>query len=39
MNTAAYNKNFKRAVQKSDIPTCNIMGVSIAAIDMEWLLN
>ena len=39
MNTAAYNQNFQRTVQKSDIPTCNIMGVDIAAIDMEWLLH
>lgn len=39
MNTAAYNPNFQRTVQKSDIPTCNIMGVDIAAIDMEWLLH
>lgn len=39
MNTATYNPNFRRTVQKSDIPTCNIMGVDIAAIDMEWLLN
>ena len=31
MNTAAYNQNFQRTVQKSDIPTCNIMGVDIAA--------
>lgn len=39
MNAATYNENFKRVVQKADIPTCNIMGVDIAAIDMEWLLN
>ena len=23
---------------KEDIPVCNIMGVNIAAIDMEWLI-
>lgn len=28
-----------RKVDKSQIPTCNIMGVNIAAIDMEWLLD
>lgn len=26
-------------VDKSQIPTCNIMGVNIAAINMEWLLE
>lgn len=29
---------FQRKVSKSKIPTCNIMGVEIAAINMEWLL-
>lgn len=28
-----------RKVDKSQIPTCNIMGVNIAAIDMKWLLD
>lgn len=28
-----------RKVDKSKIPTCNIMGVNIAAINMEWLLD
>ena len=28
---------YKRKVNKSLIPTCNIMGVNIAAINMEWL--
>ena len=36
---ATYNQDFHRTLQKSDIPTCNIMGVDIAAIDMEWLLD
>lgn len=39
MNTSLYNKSYKRAVDKSAIPTCNILGVNIAAIDMEWLLD
>lgn len=30
---------YKRKVDKSLIPTCNIMGVNIAAINMEWLLS
>ncbi len=32
-------KIFQSKVDKSLIPTCNIMGVNIAAINMEWLLN
>lgn len=35
----SHNKSFfKRKVDKNQIPTCNIMGVEIAAIDMDWLL-
>lgn len=30
---------FKRKIDKSQIPTCKILGVDIAAIDMDWLLN
>lgn len=30
---------YKRKVDKRLIPTCNIMGVNIAAINMEWLLD
>jgi N-acetylglucosaminyldiphosphoundecaprenol N-acetyl-beta-D-mannosaminyltransferase len=33
------NGVFERRVDKSTIPTCNILGVNIAAINMEWLLN
>lgn len=36
------NKNgnsYKHKVDKTLIPTCNIMGVDIAAIDMKWLLD
>lgn len=43
MNEATVHKNvnsaFKRKIDKSKIPTCNILGVNIAAINMEWLLN
>lgn len=39
MNTPVYNKVYKRTVNKSAIPTCNILGVDIAAIDMKWLLT
>ena len=30
---------YRRVVDKSQIPTCNIMGVDIAAINMEWILH
>ena len=30
---------YERKVDKSYIPTCNILGVNIAAINMEWLLK
>lgn len=39
MSTTVYNKSYKRTVDKSAIPICNIMGVDIAAIDMEWLVD
>lgn len=39
MNRAVYNKTYKRTVNTSAIPTCNILGVNIAAIDMQWLLD
>lgn len=31
--------DFIRNVSKKDIPTCSILGVDIAAINMDWLLN
>ena len=30
---------FVRKIDKSEIPTCNIMGVNIAAINMDWVLK
>lgn len=30
---------FKHKVDKSQIPVCNILGVNIATIDMDWLLD
>lgn len=33
------NKNYTHKVDKTQIPVCNIMGVNIAAINMEWLLD
>ena len=32
------NQN-KPFLDKSAIPVCNILGVKIAAIDMQWLLS
>lgn len=31
--------NYQHKIDKSNIPTCNILGVDIAAIDMNWLLQ
>ena len=33
------SNTFCRKIDKSQIPTCNIMGVNIAAINMDWLLD
>ena len=33
------NESYIHKVDKSLIPTCNILGVDIAAIDMDWLLD
>lgn len=32
-------KKFVRKLDKNEIPVCNILGVDIAAINMEWLLK
>ena len=32
-------KIFIHKADKSRIPTCNILGVNIAAIDMQWLVD
>ena len=34
-----YNPSYRRKLDNSQIPTCPIMGVEVAAINMEWLLN
>lgn len=34
-----YIGTFDRKLDKALIPTCNIMGVDIASIDMDWLLD
>ncbi len=37
--TTSKKKKYVHRADKSQIPICNIMGVNIAAIDMEWLLK
>lgn len=32
-------EGFIRRIDKSNIPTCNILGVNIAAINMQWLIE
>lgn len=39
MGALTYCDSYHRTVDKTAIPTCNIMGVEIAAIDMEWLVD
>lgn len=39
MGTSVYRSDYKRTVDKSNIVTCNILGVDVAAIDMEWLVE
>ena len=33
------NAEYKRIVDKTEIPSCNILGVSISAINMDWLIK
>ena len=39
MDLSVYDISYKRTVDKNIIPTCDILGVNIAAIDMQWLIN
>lgn len=39
MTGYVHNGKYNRKVDKSKIPVCNILGVNIAAIDMEWTLD
>jgi N-acetylglucosaminyldiphosphoundecaprenol N-acetyl-beta-D-mannosaminyltransferase len=38
MDNYSYKDSYSRKINKSTIPTCVIMGVNIAAIDMAWLV-
>lgn len=33
------NENYIHKVDNSQVPICNILGVNVAAIDMDWLLD
>lgn len=35
----AYNPAYQRKIDKTPIPVCNILGVDVAAINMEWLIK
>ena len=39
MEPLAYNPRFERSIDKKQIPTCPVMGVEVAAVNMEWLLH
>ena len=39
MDKVKDGKMFSRKIDKAQIPTCNILGVNIAAVNMEWMLN
>lgn len=39
MSSEIYNKMYLHRVDKKQVPTCNILGVDIAAINMDWLLE
>lgn len=36
---APYNSSYLRKLDKGSIPVCNILGVDVAAINMEWLIG
>ncbi len=39
MDTKILETGYIRNIDKKKIPTCNIMGVNIAAINMDWLMD
>ncbi len=36
---STFNNNYKRKINRHCIPTCNILGVNIATINMAWLME
>lgn len=39
MDDDIYSKNYVRKLDKDQIPACNILGVEVAAIYMQWLVE
>lgn len=39
MTGLVYSSPYQRRIDKSSIPVCNILGVDIAAVNMEWTLG
>lgn len=39
MNAQKKDGTYKRKIDKTQIPVCNILGVDIAAVNMDWLLE
>ena len=39
LNQILQKTEFRRQIDKSEIPVCNILGVNIAAVNMQWLLT
>lgn len=39
MNKDSCSENYTHKVDKSQIPVCNILGVDVAAISMQWLIK
>lgn len=39
MNAQEKGGTYKRKIDKTQIPVCNILGVDIAAVNMDWLLE
>ena len=39
MDDDIYSKNYVRKLDKGQIPACNILGVEVAAIYMQWLVE
>ena len=39
MNAQEKGGTYKRKIDKTQIPVCNILSVDIAAVNMDWLLE
>ena len=36
---SSYNYDYNRKVDKSKIPVCNILGVNIASVNVDWVVK